>query len=98
MFDLEKFSNHQLTTAVKHSKLFKESCILDVLGRSNMQLEKENKTYKVTDKTSAELDELPSADKWLKLDLSHLRYIKTEDCTLKFLNRRNVESLTRIDL
>ena len=100
MFDLEKFSNHQLTTAVRDSKLFKESCILDVLGKSIMQLEKENKTYKVTDKTSAQLDELPSseAEIWFKLDQSHVRYIETEDCTFKVLFRRCVESFARIDL
>ena len=63
-----------------------------------MQLEKENKTYKVTDKTSAQLDELPSSEIWFKLDQSHVRYIESEDCTFKVLIRRCVESFARIDL
>ena len=72
--------------------------MLDVLGKSIMQLEKENKTYKVTDKTSFELDDLSSSEIWFKLDRSHVNYIETGDCTFKFLVRRCLESFARIDL
>ena len=90
MFDLEKFSNHQLTTSVRNSKLFKESCILDVLGKSVLQLEKENKTHKIIDKASAEL----TSEIWLRIGESHSRYLGTDDCTS---SRRDLESFARKD-
>ena len=39
MFELKRFTNQQLTTTVRESKLFSESSILDVLGQSVKNLE-----------------------------------------------------------
>jgi len=97
MFDLEKFSNLQLTTAVRQSKLFKESSILDVLGKSIMHLERENKTLKVIDKTAADLYDLSESDIWLKADQLHLTYLQEEagDSTVKHLCRKELERVVR---
>lgn len=43
-FDLKKFTNHQLTTAVRNSKLFTESYILDVVSESVIKLEENLET------------------------------------------------------
>jgi len=97
MFDLEKFSNHQLTTAVRKSRLFKESSILDVVGKSVLNLERENESLKVIDKASADLYDLSSSETWLKIDQLHWRYLhdQEEDSTTKFLRRREMERLVR---
>ena len=38
-FDLKRFTNNQLTSSVRKSKLFSESSILDVLSKSVTYLE-----------------------------------------------------------
>jgi len=47
MFDLEKFTVHQLTSTVRESKLFSESSILDVLGKASIELQEKVRILEV---------------------------------------------------
>jgi len=75
-FDLERFTNTQLTSSVRKSKLFSESSILDVLSENVTNLEDEIGELKEEKKTCSEkLQKIEAENSALK---KNIKTLKTE--------------------
>jgi len=73
-FDLERFTNNQLTSSVRKSKLFSESSILDVLSEKVTNLENENGELKEEKKTcSQKLHKIEAENTVLKKNIKTLQ-------------------------
>jgi len=110
MFDLKRFTNQQLTSTVRKSRLFSESSILDVLSHSvtNLEVKVNDFQEKVNDleenesNLQEEVKELEERVETLAKEVDELKgsrrtIVQNFQNTNKTLNeeRRNVETLKR---
>jgi len=77
-FDLERFTNNQLMSSVRKSKLFSESSILDVLSKSVTNLEDQiGKLTEEKQTCSSKLEKIEAENDALKKNINTLQTEKT---------------------